>query len=74
MAPTRALEGKTPEEAWTKTKPNVLHLKEFGCDVWILTEGQNLSKLEPKSKKFIFVGYLDGPKAIKYYDPRLRQI
>lgn len=74
MVLMRALEGKTPEEAWTKTKPNVSHLKEFGCDVWILTEGQNLSKLEPKSKKFIFVGYLDGPKAVKYYDPRLRQI
>ena len=25
-APTRALEGKTPEEAWTGKKPNVSHL------------------------------------------------
>ncbi|KAK0196116.1 hypothetical protein F5146DRAFT_1133575 [Armillaria mellea] len=57
-----------------KNKPNVSHLKEFSCDVWILTEGQNLSKLKPKSKKFLFVGYLDGPKAIKYYNLRLRQI
>ncbi|GBE80142.1 hypothetical protein SCP_0213450 [Sparassis crispa] len=31
-------------------------------------EGQNLSKLEPKSKKHTFVGFADGPKAVRYYD------
>ncbi|KIJ42164.1 hypothetical protein M422DRAFT_81072, partial [Sphaerobolus stellatus SS14] len=29
-APTRALESKTPYEAWHGTKPNVSHLREFG--------------------------------------------
>ncbi|GBE90191.1 hypothetical protein SCP_1900400 [Sparassis crispa] len=67
-APTKALHGRTPEEAWTGNKPNVAHLREFGSDVWILTEGQNLSKLEPKSKKHTFVGFADGPKAVRYYD------
>ncbi|GBE87024.1 hypothetical protein SCP_1002700 [Sparassis crispa] len=73
-APTKALCGKTPEEAWTGKKPNVAHLREFGSDVWILTEGQNLSKLEPKSKKHTFVGFADGPKAVRYYDVGARSI
>jgi hypothetical protein len=36
--------------------------------VWIFREQSNISKLEPKSIKQIFVGFEDGPKAIKYYD------
>ena len=32
-APTKALCGRTPEEAWTGKKPNVMHLREFGSDV-----------------------------------------
>lgn len=74
LAPSQALGGKTPEEMNTGEKPDVSHLREFGCDVWVLTEGKNLSKLESKSQKFTFVGFLDGPKAIRYYDPRTRSI
>ncbi|GBE84071.1 hypothetical protein SCP_0600490 [Sparassis crispa] len=73
-APMKALHGRTPEEAWTGNKPNVAHLREFGSDVWILTEGQNLSKLEPKSKKHTFVGFADGLKAVRYYDAGARSI
>jgi transposase InsO family protein len=71
---THALQGKTPEESWTGTRPNVSHFKEFGAPVWILKEGENLSKLEPKSEKQIFVGFQDGPKAVKYYSAKSRQI
>jgi hypothetical protein len=49
--PTRALNGKTPYEAWHKSKPNISHLREFGSDVWVLDESKNRSKLDPKSKK-----------------------
>ena len=30
-SPTTAVQGKTPFEAWTKEKPDVGHLKAFGC-------------------------------------------
>ena len=65
---TQALLGNTPEGAWTKIHPNVSHLQEFRIPVWIFQEQPNISKLEPKSIKQIFVGFEDGPKAIKYYD------
>ena len=67
-APTRALKGMTPYEAWSGIKPDVSHLREFGSEVWILDEDKNRSKLAPKSKKIIFTGFEDGPKAVRYYD------
>ena len=57
-SPTRALESQTPYEAKTGRKLNIGHLQEFGCDVWILDESIN------RSKKMIFVGFMDGSKAV----------
>jgi hypothetical protein len=73
-AHTHALINCTPEEKWSGTRPDVSHLKEFGAPVWILKEGVNQSKLEPKSERHTFIGFLDGPKAVKYYNARTRQI
>ncbi|GBE89144.1 hypothetical protein SCP_1501500 [Sparassis crispa] len=73
-SPTQALNGATPEEKWNGTKPNISYLQEFGSPVWVLTEDATLSKLAPRANKYIFVGYMDGPKAIKYYDAHTRQI
>jgi hypothetical protein len=33
--PTKAVEGKTPFEAWYGKKPVVHHLKTFGCIVYV---------------------------------------
>jgi hypothetical protein len=73
-APTRALKGKTPYEAWTGLKPNISHLREFGCDVWVLDETVNRSKLAPRSKKMVFVGFEEGCKGIRYWDKATRKI
>jgi len=70
---TNALNDKTPYEAWNDVKPDVSHLREFGCDVWVLDESDR-SKLDPKANKFIFVGFEDGPKATRYYNPKTRRI
>ncbi|KAJ3543106.1 hypothetical protein NMY22_g3260 [Coprinellus aureogranulatus] len=73
-APTRALQGQTPYEAWMGRKPNVAHLREFGSDVWVLDQSNNKSKLAPRSKKMVLVGYNDGSKSIRYYDPNTRSV
>jgi hypothetical protein len=73
-SPTKALEGMTPYEAWTGVKPDVSHFREFGCDVWVLNQGIKGSKLAPKSQKMKFMGFLDGAKAIRFYDPSKRTI
>ena len=60
-------------EAWTGKKPNILYFREFGCDVWILIKG-DCDKLSPKSQKFIFTGWQEGPKAVCYYNAQNRKI
>ena len=32
--PTKVLQGITPEEAWSKIKPDVSHFRAFGCEAW----------------------------------------
>jgi hypothetical protein len=39
-----------------------------------LQEGAKPSKMKPKSIKHVFVGYEDGPRAVRYYDARSRQV
>ena len=50
------------------------HLREFGSDVWILDESKNRSKLDPKSKKMVFVRFMDGSESVRYYDAKRRNI
>ena len=33
-SPTNAVQDETPYEAWTGSKPNVSHLRIFGCDAY----------------------------------------
>ena len=73
-SPTRALKGKTPYEAWTGKKPDISHFREFGCDIWVLDENKNRSKLAPKSKTMVFVGFVEGSKAVRYWDKGKRNI
>ena len=66
---TRTLKGTTPYELWFQRKPYVVHLREFSTPVWVLLQGQAIEhKLLPKSQQQAYVGYEEGPKAIKYYN------
>src|SRR6202044_1194634 len=69
-----ALEGRTPYKAWTGRKPDVSHFREFGSDMWVLDESKGRSKLEPKSAKMVFVGFMEGSKAVRYWDRRLKVV
>ena len=62
-----ALGFKTPEEMFTRKKPEVSHLKIFGCLVFIHIPKEKRNKLEPSRKKGIFVGYCEVSKAFRIY-------
>ena len=68
-SPTKSLEGKTPYEAWTGIKPNVDHLRVFGCLAHLKTVLGNLKKLEDRSKPMVFIVYEKGRKSYRVYDP-----
>ena len=62
-----ALGFKTPEEMFTRKKPEVSHLKIFGCPVFVHIPKEKRNKLEPSGKKGIFVGYCEVSKAFRIY-------
>jgi hypothetical protein len=64
-----ALGLKTPEEMFTGKKPEISHLKIFGCPVFIHIPKEKRNKLEPSRKKGIFVGYCEVSKAFRIYIP-----
>jgi hypothetical protein len=55
--PTAAVHGMTPEEKFTGKKPNVSHLRVFGCIAYVHDPDEKRSKLDPKAEKCIFIGY-----------------
>lgn len=68
-SPTAALSGLTPEEIWTGSKPDLRHLHVFGCIAYSLVPEQKRRKLDPKSKKLVFVGYSETSKGYRLSDP-----
>jgi hypothetical protein len=65
----RTLENVTPYQALFDREPSVEHPREFGMLVWVLLQGrQELHKILSKSICQTYVGFKDGPRAIKYYN------
>jgi transposase InsO family protein len=62
-----ALGLKTLEEMFTGKKPEVSHLKIFGCPVFIHIPKEKRNKMEPSGKKGIFVGYCEVSKNFRIY-------
>jgi transposase InsO family protein len=72
-SPTKALNGRTPYEAWHGRKPAVSHLRVFGC----LTFGKELGhigKLEDRSTPRVFIDYAYGSKAYRILDPGTQRV
>ena len=59
----------TPHEAWAKEKPQVGHLRVFGCDAYAHIPKDERQKLDPKMRKCIFLGYGQQTKGYRLYDP-----
>ena len=53
-APSKSVE-TTPYELWFGKKPKLSFLKVWGCDAYV--KKLQPEKLEPKSEKFVFIGY-----------------
>ena len=54
--PTAAVHDVTPEEKYTGTKPDLAHLKVFGCIAYVHVPDELRRKLDPKAEKCILVG------------------
>ena len=63
---SKSVLSKTPYEVWTGNKPDISHLRVFGCPAYVHIPDEKRKKLEPKSMKCLFIGYgdLEGVKGI----------
>jgi hypothetical protein len=66
-SPHRILKNMTREEAFSRKKPSVEHLRIFGCPVYIHVPKDKRKKLEPLGNMDIFVGYSETSKAYIIY-------
>ncbi|SGY38258.1 BQ5605_C003g01987 [Microbotryum silenes-dioicae] len=69
LSPHSALDHRIPDAVWYGKLINTANLRAFGCRTWHTTPQHKRSKLEPKAKLFIFVGFNNKSKAWTLYDP-----
>jgi hypothetical protein len=71
---TRSVDGKTPYEAWYGKKPSVEHLRVFGCVAHVKSAKPFLRKLDDRSTPMVFIGYEQGTKAYRLFDPATSRV
>ena len=64
----------TLEEAFFGKKPDIGHLRIFGCITYSYIPKEKMTKLEPTAEKGIFVGYSETLKAFWVYIPASRKV
>jgi hypothetical protein len=72
--PTPVLNNKSPFEVLNKTLPDLEHLKVFGSLTYTSTLTAHRTKLEPRSRKCIFLGYKQGVKGTILFDLASKEI
>lgn len=70
--PTKALDNMTPYECLREKKPNVEHLRVFGCVAYTKIDTSNLKKLDDRS--LVHLGIEPGSKAYRLFNPSTRRI
>ena len=66
--PSSSLDGGIPEEAWIGKKVNYSFLRTFDCEAFVHIDKDNKTKLEAKSKKCTFIGYIINDFGYRLYD------
>jgi hypothetical protein len=61
--PHRILGKMTPEEAFTGRRPDVEHIRIFGCLTYSYVLSERSTKLDPTTQHGILVGYSEVSKA-----------
>jgi hypothetical protein len=72
--PTKQVMHVIPEEKWNGRKLNINNFNIFGSECWAHIPDEKWQKLEPKSHKFIFIGYVEDSKAYRLFDPSTQSV
>ena len=72
--PTSARPGTTPYEAFYGRKPDVSHLRIWGCLAYVHVQKDKRAALGSHMEKCIFIGYPPGYKGWKFYNPDTKKV
>jgi transposase InsO family protein len=73
-SPRAALDGKVVEEVWIGNEVDYSGLKVFGCPVYVHIPSEERSKLDPKFRQCVFLGYGKGVKVYKFWDSTANKV
>ena len=59
---------------WTCNELDYLRLRVFGCPTYAHIVGDERSKLDAKSRQYIFLRYQKGVKGFKLWDPKANKV
>ncbi len=68
---TITIDGMTLKKKFPGKKPNVSRLRMFGCIAYVDVLDEKKSKLNPKTKKCIFIGYSLKQKRYRCFNPSI---
>ena len=72
--PTKFLKNQTPYEALEGRKPNLDHLRVFGCVGHVKVPSNQVGKLDDRSVPMVYLGTEPGTKAYRMYNPEERRL
>ena len=73
-SPSTSIGLKTLMEMWTGKPTYYSHLHVFGCPIYVMHNAQERAKMDPKFKKCVFLGYVDGVKWYRLWEPTTHNI
>ena len=68
MVSTTLKIGETPYLLWYSEKPNLKHIRVFGCVIYTHIQDRNRIKLDKKAQKLRFIGYTTTSTNYKVWD------
>ena len=66
QSPSIAIGLKTAMGMWTRKSADYSYLHAFGCPMYVMYNAQERTKLDPKFRRCIFLGYADGVKGRRF--------
>jgi len=73
-SPTAALNGGIPYTSFFGKKPDVSHLRVFGCTAYVHVQKDQRKGLNPHTQKCVFIGYPSEYKGWEFYNPLTKKI
>jgi hypothetical protein len=72
--PTATLPNTTPYELWHNKKPDVSHFRIWGCTAYVFVQKDQRSSFQSHYQKCVFIGYPEGYKGWKFYNPTTKKV